>query len=113
MIQYVVDANVVIKWVLPEIHSNDALRLRNPDYQLLVPDFGFSEIGNILWKRVRKGELSLEEAKVDFNAMISYPWRIHQSYFLIPQALEIATRVNQAVYDCIYLALAVQHNVKW
>ncbi|MDR9404589.1 MAG: type II toxin-antitoxin system VapC family toxin [Halothece sp. Uz-M2-17] len=43
MIQYVVDANVAIKWILPEIYSQAALRLRNPNYQLLVPDFFFPE----------------------------------------------------------------------
>ena len=29
---------------------------------------------------------------------------------IYPTALEIATRVNQAVYDCVYLTLAVNQN---
>ena len=39
MTQFVVDANVAIKWVLPEIHSEIALKLLDDDNELLVPDF--------------------------------------------------------------------------
>ncbi len=106
---YVVDANVAIKLVLPEIHSEASLRLRNSSYNLLVPDFFFPEIGNILWKRVRRGEISLEAAKNDLDALSSLPLTICQSFPLMSMALEIAVRVNQAVYDCVYLALAVMN----
>jgi predicted nucleic acid-binding protein len=61
--QFVVDANVAIKWVLLEIYTDSALRLLNDDHTLLVPDFFFPEIGNILWKRVRRGEMTLQEAQ--------------------------------------------------
>jgi predicted nucleic acid-binding protein len=105
-----VDANVAIKWVLPEIHSNLALRLRNRAYQLLVPDFFFPEIGNIFWKRVRKGEMTLQEATRDLTVMQGLPLTIEQSFPLMSDALFTATRVDQAVYDCVYLALAVKHN---
>ncbi len=47
-----VDANVAVKWVLPEIHSDVASRLLTSDYTLSVHDFFFSEIGNIFWKQV-------------------------------------------------------------
>jgi predicted nucleic acid-binding protein len=47
----VVDASVAIKWYLPEIHSEDALRLIDEERELLVPDLVWSEVGNILWKK--------------------------------------------------------------
>lgn len=109
MTQFVVDANVAIKWVVPEIHSLAALRLRNTDYALLVPDFFFPEIGNILWKRVRRGETTLENAQEDLGALMELGLQINSSLLLIPQALEIAVRTQQAVYDCVYLSLAVTH----
>jgi len=40
----VVDANVAIKLVLPEIYSSAALKLRNINYELLVPDFSFLKL---------------------------------------------------------------------
>ena len=107
MTKIVVDANVAIKLVLPEIHSEAALRLRNSNFELLVPDFFFPEIGNILWKRVRRNEISLEEAKNNLAVLSLLPWQVYSSESLMPLALEIAVRIDQAVYDCVYLALAV------
>ncbi|MBD2775724.1 type II toxin-antitoxin system VapC family toxin [Iningainema tapete] len=109
MSQFVVDANVAIKWVVPEIYSDGALRLRNVNYTLLVPDFFFPEIGNILWKRVRRGETTLENAQKDLTALMGLSLELHPSLLLMPQALEIGVRIQQAVYDCVYLALAVTH----
>ena len=107
MTQLVVDANVAIKWVLAEIHTDSALRLLNNDYTLLVPDFFFPEIGNILWKRVRRGEMTLQEAQENLNELSLVNFQICPSFPVMPLALETAVRVQQAVYDCVYLALAV------
>ncbi|MBW4494682.1 MAG: type II toxin-antitoxin system VapC family toxin [Oscillatoria princeps RMCB-10] len=107
MTQFVADASVAIKWVLPEIHSDVALLLLSDDCTLLVPDFFFPEIGNILWKRIRRGETTLENAQEDLAALMALPLQIHPSFPLMPQALDIAARTEQAVYDCVYLALAV------
>ena len=67
MTKFVVDANVAIKWVIPEIHSEAASRLLNNSNTLLVPDFFFSEIGNIFWKQVRFNSLTLEFAQFNLN----------------------------------------------
>jgi hypothetical protein len=49
MADVVVDASVVIKWHVPEIHSDAALRLLRDDGPALhVPDLLFAEVGNIL-----------------------------------------------------------------
>ncbi len=110
MAKFVVDANVAIKWVIPEVYTNIALRLLDDDSNLLlVPDFFFPEIGNILWKRVRRGELTLEQAKENLAELKTVNLQICASEPLISSALEIATRVNQAVYDCVYLTLAINH----
>jgi predicted nucleic acid-binding protein len=106
---FVVDANVGIKWVLSEVHSEAALRLLNDDSELLVPDFFFPEIGNILWKRVRRGETTLELAQNDLSVLMGGDLQICPSEPLMPMALEIAARIDQAVYDCVYLALAIAH----
>ena len=107
MTLFVVDANVAIKWVIPEIYTDSALRLLNDDYTLLVPDFFFPEIGNILWKRVRRGEMTLEEAQENLNELSIANFQISPSFPAMSLALETAVRVQQAVYDCVYLAIAV------
>lgn len=107
MTLFVVDANVGIKWVLSEVHSEAALRLLDDDYELLVPDFFFPEIGNILSQRIRRGEMTLELAQNDLIVLMGGDLQICSSEPKMPMALEIAVRVDQAVYDCVYLALAV------
>ncbi|MBD2481325.1 type II toxin-antitoxin system VapC family toxin [Planktothrix sp. FACHB-1365] len=107
MSKFVVDANVAIKWVLSEVHSEIAQCLLDDAHELLVPDFFFSEIGNILWKRVRRGETTLELAQNDLTVLMAGDLQIYPSQSLMPMALEIAVRVDQAVYDCVYLSLAV------
>lgn len=79
MRKFVVDVNVAVKWVLPEIHSDAANRLLNDQYELLVPDFFFPEIGNILWKRVRRGETTLEIAQQSLSVLMGGDLRIYPS----------------------------------
>lgn len=110
MTLFVVDASVGIKWVLSEVHSEAALRLLDDDHELLVPDFFFPEIGNILWKRIRRGEMTLELAQNDLSVLMGGDLQICPSLSLMPMALEIAARVDQAVYDCVYLVLAVTNS---
>ncbi len=64
MTRFVVDASAAIKWFLPEIHSTAALRLLDPSLELHAPDLLFPEVGNALWKLVKRGEISVEDAGV-------------------------------------------------
>jgi predicted nucleic acid-binding protein len=62
----VIDASVAIKWLLPEEGRDLALGLQN-EYQegaidLIAPELIVSEIGNVLWRRMRRGELTSESA---------------------------------------------------
>lgn len=110
MSKFVVDANVAIKWVIPEIHTELALSLLdNQENLLLVPDFFFPEIGNILWKRVRRGEMNITQAQLSLDTLKSVDIKVFPSEPLINSALDIAYRINQAVYDCVYLTLAINH----
>jgi hypothetical protein len=64
----VVDASVVIKWFIDEVHAEAARRLQAEHYDLLAPDVLWPESGNILWKKVRRGELTTAEARLIFGA---------------------------------------------
>ncbi len=72
MSQYVLDASIAIKWFIPEVYSDAARRLLASNHTFLVPDFFFPEVGNVLWKRVRRGEDTAENARqilADLNAV--------------------------------------------
>lgn len=107
MTRFVVDASVAIKWVVPEIHFEAARRLLGRNYELLVPDFFFSEVANVFWKRVIRGEDSMDDAKVALEAIKAQPLHIYSSFSLMLNAFDMAANTRRAVYDCVYLTLAV------
>ncbi|MEW6116143.1 MAG: type II toxin-antitoxin system VapC family toxin [Nitrospirota bacterium] len=72
MNRFVVDASVAVKWLVPEIHADAALRLLEKNNRLTAPDLIFSEIGTILLKESRSGEIervSALEMLTDFKGV--------------------------------------------
>jgi predicted nucleic acid-binding protein len=105
----VVDANVVIKWHVTEVHTDAALRLLRDDAPAMhVPDLVFPEVGNILWKKVRRGDLTEEQARGIGRLVAVAPLEAHRSAPLLEAALDIAMLTGRTVYDSLYVALAVQ-----
>ena len=107
MSSYVVDASVAIKWFLPQIYADNARLLLTNNNNLLVPDLIFPEVGNILWKEVRFGLATIEEAKAVITTLTALPLQIYASKPLISMAIDTALQTQRTVYDCLYLSLAV------
>ena len=106
MTQLVVDASVAIKWVVPEIHSEAAVRLLGRDQEMLAPDLLWSECGNTLWKKWRRQELSTAEVGALLQTLRRFPLRIFPSESLYASAWEIAQRFDRSFYDSLYVALS-------
>lgn len=107
MSQFVVDASIAVKWFVPEVYSEHAERLLDDRHELFVPDLLYPEFGNILWKKVRKGEISKKEGVDILTGLAAVPLRIHASAPLTESAYEIALTTSRTVYDSLYLALAI------
>jgi predicted nucleic acid-binding protein len=107
MKKFVVDASVVVKWFVPEVHSIEAARLLDPEIVILVPDLVAPEFGNTLWKKVRRRELTREEADEIIAAFDMLALEIYPSKPLLSSAFRIAAAVDRTVYDSLYIALAV------
>jgi predicted nucleic acid-binding protein len=110
--RWVVDASVGAKWVLPEIHADAARRLLSGDHFLLVPDLFFLEIANVLWKRVRSGQDTEENARAALLGFDLITLEVHSSRDLAVSALEIACREQRTAYDGVYLALAIREGIR-
>ncbi|MEX2373787.1 MAG: type II toxin-antitoxin system VapC family toxin, partial [Dehalococcoidia bacterium] len=100
-----------MKWVLPEPGRAAAMRLRSGaargNVELLAPDVVVAEVANAIWQRSHlRGEFSHEEARDALSTLLDAMPPVDPSAPLIPQALELAFAHRQAVYDCIYVALA-------
>ena len=112
MTDYIIDSNIVAKWLLPEPDSNHARALIAPEYKLKAPDLLMPELANVLWKGARRGDLTTAESgellKNFLQEHIDVTVRLLPSRLVIKQALMIAATERHSIYDCIYVALAVQ-----
>ncbi len=108
--KYVLDSSVSLKWVLAEADSAKAIRLRNEYsngiHQLLAPDIFPSEIANGLVSAERQKRIRTGEAAIFLNDVLSAAPVLYPSSPLLIRAMEIAIAAKQAVYDCLYIALA-------
>lgn len=107
MTALVVDSSVAVKWFIPETLSDEAVRLLDGSFELLAPDLLFAECGNVLWKKISRAEIGIDEGKDIIQALGRVPLRVIGSARLLETALEIATTFRRTVYDGLYVALAV------
>ena len=102
----VIDASVAIKWVITEDGTEAANRLRWSGTAFHAPDLILAEAGNILWKKLRRDELTLAEADLAWDILRLARIRIHAMGRLASPALRMAAALDHPVYDALYLALA-------
>ena len=109
MTPLVVDSSVAIKWYVPEVNSAEALRVRDGSDPLHAPDFLDVEMASIVWKKIRRGVMTraVADAILADVAGMGVVTR-HQIGPLVASAFDLADRTGRTVYDCLYLALAVQ-----
>lgn len=104
MTTWVVDASVAIKWVVDEPGTEEALLLRR--HRLVAPDLLVPECANILWKKVRRGELSDAEAMLAARLLQRAEVELEPMRGLLEPATKLAIALDHPAYDCLYLALA-------
>jgi predicted nucleic acid-binding protein len=105
----VVDASVAVKWLLPEPGSDRARSLAA--MRLQAPDLLPVECANVLWKKVRLGDLSKDQALVAFEMLRNAPVAFTGSLELLDAALRLSIGLEHPVYDCLYIALAVRNDL--
>ena len=114
MTSLVVDANVAAKWLLPAANEDfidQANRLASlhvtRQIQLLAPDLIEAEIGNILWKAVRRNRMSRAQAETSLRSFVELSIQIVPISSFLEEALQIALAFDRSFYDSLYVALAV------
>lgn len=104
----VVDASVVVKWFMPEGGAASALEVLEGERELHSPDILLLEVGSVLWKKTRRGEIQQEEALRIMHSLGVGSVRFHPVAELATQPLEIALSTGLSIYDSAYLALALR-----
>jgi len=102
----VVDASVAVKWVIPEVLSDLADRVRDGAEDVLAPDLLLVEVANALWRKTTAREISAREADGAFDLVRRSGIDLRPAGPLLPRAMDLARRLGHPVYDCVYLALA-------
>jgi predicted nucleic acid-binding protein len=100
----VVDASVAIKWVVQEPGSDAALAIRR--YRLLAPDLLVAECANILWKKVRRGNLAAADALLAAALLERAGIELVPMRRMLERATALSLRLLHPANGCFYLALA-------
>jgi predicted nucleic acid-binding protein len=109
----VVDASVAAKWYIPEDYSEEAELLFDDRLELHAPELIIPEFGNIILKKYRQGDIDEEILREIAGNRFSRQVVLHSQELLLHTALIEAAKTGQAVYDWIYLALAVALDCKF
>jgi len=108
----VVDASVAAKWLLQEPDSDRALGLlaewKSGHLEGFAPGILAAEVANTLWRRVVRGLISVDFAERLFALFSRLGFPLLPTEHLAGAALELAIRYRHPVYDCLYLALALE-----
>jgi predicted nucleic acid-binding protein len=110
MAAYVLDASVLAALYLPDAASDSSAAavacIEAED--LHAPDFVLLEVANVLWKRVRRGQIQAEEAMAAIEGVPVRSLLFHHTDALVPQALALALAHGFTAYDALYVALATR-----
>jgi predicted nucleic acid-binding protein len=104
----VLDASIAVKWFLPESDSEAARALYSE--RLSAPAIWISEVANVLWHHVRTARLSDTRARQLLQKFRRAPITSVDLGVHIEQALVLANEISHPVYDCLYLALAIEED---
>ena len=108
MAAFIVDANVALKWFLPEEHDAEALALLGHD--LIAPELLWIEAANVLAAKVVSGRIHrglLDRAPGLLDLAIATRVQDHE---LISAAQALSVELRHPIYDCLYLALLDRHD---
>lgn len=111
-----VDASLVMKWLVPEEGSEEALRLyehwRKDDVQLLAPALLDFEVGTALRQKIVRGLLNPDDLYLIHDFYRRLDLLLIHPMELIPKTLAIAASIGQpTVYDASYLLLAKEQGI--
>ena len=108
----VVDASVAAKWLFKENDSDKARYLlegmERRKLSLIAPELLLVEIGSMLWKRAIREGVSVADAAAQYDRLIGLSLGLVRMAALVDRAFKLAVRHRHPIYDCVYLALAVE-----
>jgi predicted nucleic acid-binding protein len=92
-----------------EAFSEASARLLDDDVTLIAPELLFAEVSNALWALCRRGDIGPSDFAEAADTLKGAPIAVPSSMrHLAAAAGRLAIDLDHPVYDCFYLALAIQ-----
>ncbi|MHB1340560.1 MAG: type II toxin-antitoxin system VapC family toxin [Coriobacteriia bacterium] len=108
MMQLVADASALVKCLVDEPGSPAAVRVMRAATEIACPELVYAECANAVWKRSHRGLVAGDEASEALATLLAYPLRPLPLADLTADALHIALEFDHPIYDCYYVAAAIQ-----
>jgi predicted nucleic acid-binding protein len=106
----VVDASVAVKWFLPEHGAEAAHSLLLGHEKLVAPTLIRIEVAAAITRKVRLGELPVEDAEATcdlwLRALLRGVVTLRPDEDNLETAVKLALQIRHPLQDCLYLALA-------
>lgn len=108
----VVDASVALKWLVHEPESDLALELlegqERGDLLLVTPQQAAAEVASVLIKCTRRDMITPALALELYASFLDRIDAFEATTAVDILAMRLALSTDQSLYDCLYLALALQ-----
>lgn len=112
----VVDASVAAKWYFPEPGWERAAALLaerlEDDRELYAPDLIVVELTSVLRKKIGQAQCDRDAAYEILALFDADRPELVSSVDLSARALELGLLLDHPVYDCIYIAAAIELNAR-
>jgi predicted nucleic acid-binding protein len=103
----IADANTATYWFVETPLSSQAKAFLSRT-DLIAPNLVRLEMVNALLKFLRAGEIGAPQVAKAMNQMERTISEFVDDSVLLPRAIEISIWANHKIYDCLYLALAIE-----
>lgn len=112
MSEFVVDSSVVVKWLLPEADSSDAVRFAADvgasRGRMVILDLAQVETANAIWKQFHRHLISLPSAQQTTALIWKWPVVVERATSILSVGQDLALKYDRSVYDALFVALT-QH----
>ena len=105
---FVVDASVVIRWFFASPDTAAAVALLEKQWAYVAPDSLVSDLGRVIWRRVRRGSLQPATAQRLVTDLATIAVDTVPCRALATDASAIAALAGRPFGDALYLALAAR-----
>jgi len=100
----VIDSSILVMYFSKEPGWESAERILLDE--IVTLDLAVKEVANALWKKVIRGEMSLENAVSIVEDLASGVIPLYRQEQFLSEALRIAARNHITVYDSLFIVLA-------